>query len=63
MTVARQSRTFYSLNEAAEVVGVDEKTIRLAEADGRLPEPRRDEIGHRMYAEVDLERVRAALGR
>lgn len=63
MAEVKVARRFYSLNEAAEFVGVVEKTIRLAEVDGRLPKPRRDELGHRMYDGVDLERMRAALGR
>ena len=54
----------FNVRRAAEMVGRSEKLIRDAEADGRLPEPVKDEITGRRtgYSLADINRMRAVFG-
>jgi DNA-binding transcriptional MerR regulator len=65
MTQAIQttSRSIYTLAEAVRRVGRSESTILRAELDGRIAPARRDELGHRMFNDNDVERLRLLLGR
>jgi chromosome partitioning protein len=53
-----------NVRKAAEMVGRSEKLIRDAEADGRLPEPDKDETTNRRtgYSLADINRMRAVFG-
>jgi DNA-binding transcriptional MerR regulator len=63
MTAQITSRRIYTLGEVARHVGVHSHTIALAEKEGRLPAARRDELGHRIYDDRDLERLRVLMAR
>jgi chromosome partitioning protein len=54
----------FNVRTAAEMVGRTEKSIREAEADGRLPEPEKDpETGRRRgYSLAEVNRMRAVFG-
>jgi chromosome partitioning protein len=54
----------FNVRKAAEMVGRSEKLIRDAEADGRLPEPDKDETTNRRtgYSLADINRMRAVFG-
>ncbi len=54
----------FNVRSAAEMVGRSEKLIRDAEADGRLPEPRKDpETGRRTgYSLAEVNRMREVFG-
>lgn len=53
-----QPRRVYTLAEAAQRIGRSDRTLMRAEADGRLPAARRDELGHRIYIDHDVERMK-----
>lgn len=54
----------FNVRKAAEMVGRSEKLIRDAEADGRLPEPDKDETTNRRtgYTLADINRMRSVFG-
>jgi len=54
----------YNVRTAAEMVGRSEKAIRDAEADGRLPEPEKDETTGRRngYSLAEINRMREVFG-
>lgn len=56
-------RRVYTVAEVAKEVGCHPNTIRLAEAEGRVPPPRRDEIGARVYTRADCDRLKELLRR
>ena len=45
------------IGEIAKRSGVSRKALRLYEAQGILPTPRRTAAGYRVYAEIDLHRL------
>ena len=57
------TRRIYTLAEAALRVGCGDRTIQRAEDDGRIPPARRDELGHRIFDDNDLDRLRLLLAR
>ena len=61
---AKRLELRFGIGQAARMVGRAEKTIREAEAEGRLPEPPRDpETGRRTgYGVADINRMRALFG-
>lgn len=63
MTRQVTSRRIYTLAEAAERVGCHDRTITRAEADGRIAPARRDELGHRVYDDGDIYRLRQLIFR
>lgn len=50
---------FYSIGEAAQLVGVTQKTLRVWDKEGRVKPPQRVVNGMRLYTdqEIDLMRV------
>lgn len=60
----KQLELTFNVRKAAEMVGRSEKLIRDAEADGRLPEPDKDETTNRRtgYSLADINRMRAVFG-
>lgn len=54
----------FNVRTAAEMVGRSEKAIRDAEADGRLPEPKKDETTGRRngYSLAEINRMREVFG-
>lgn len=56
-------RRVYTVAEVAKEVGCHPNTIRLAEAEGRVPPARRDEAGVRVYTRADCERLKELLRR
>lgn len=56
--MATATRRIYTLAEAADELGCHVMRLRRAEARGLIPRPRRDELGHRVYDENDLNRLR-----
>lgn len=61
--VKRSAKQVFSTADVARAVGCTAQAIKIAEAMGRIPEARRDEVGHRLYTAADLERARAAMQR
>jgi DNA-binding transcriptional MerR regulator len=51
------SREGLLIGEVAKRSGVSRKALRLYEATGILPAPRRTAAGYRVYAEADLHRL------
>lgn len=61
-TTMRRNR--YTVQDAADLVGLGPWTLRRLERLGRIPTPPRDSIsGWRYYSDDDVERLREALGR
>ncbi|WP_420006684.1 AAA family ATPase [Arenibacterium sp. LLYu02] len=60
----KQLALTFNVRTAAEMVGRSEKLIRDAEADGRLPEPAKDETTGRRtgYSLADVNRMREVFG-
>lgn len=58
MRADRAGRRIYTLAEAATLVGRHDRSILRAEADRRIPEARRNELGHRIYDEHDVRCLR-----
>jgi chromosome partitioning protein len=60
----KQLELTFNVRKAAEMVGRSEKLIRDAEADGRLPEPDKDETTNRRtgYSLADINRMRTVFG-
>ena len=63
MTLQITSRRIFTIKEAADRVGVYPFSIVRAERAGRIPPARRDEVGHRVYDDHDVEVLRGAFGR
>lgn len=61
--MARVEHKIYLLKEAAARVGVHEDSLTRAERLGRVPSARRDELGHRVYDEHDIDLLRALMRR
>ena len=60
----KQLDLLFNVRTAAEMVGRSEKAIRDAEADGRLPEPAKDETTNRRhgYGLAEVNRMREVFG-
>lgn len=53
----------YTMAEARRLLGVHENTIRCAEREGRIRSTRRDELGHRVFTDEQIEQLRTYFGR
>ena len=46
-----------SIGELAEKANVNKETIRYYERKGLIPNPPRNDSGHRQYSEIDIKRT------
>ncbi|MEU3375063.1 MerR family transcriptional regulator [Streptomyces sp. NPDC006660] len=56
-TQGRSTQRYLRIGEAADATGVNERLLRYYESRGLLT-PRRTDMGHRLYAQEDVSRVR-----
>jgi len=53
----------YTIHDVAAYISVTKQSLIDAEKEGRIPVPRRDELGARVYDESERDRVAALMGR
>lgn len=54
----------YRINDVADILGVNKRTLHSWERAGKIPKPRRDRMSnYRIYTEEDLKKLKKISGR
>ena len=58
------SKRFYTVREAADILGITTRSLYNWERAGKIPKPRRDPMSnYRLYTREDIEKLKKITGR